>query len=118
MSPSRGNSSPDLQAAIRNRAAEIYEKSGRVEGRDVQNWCRAEAEIMREYAARFERKAIVVNIGGVIYTGEYDVESCDGYAPGEWNVGDSIPVRIAEEKMFLRRPNGKVLETVIVKKIG
>ena len=118
MSRSRVNSTSDLQAAIRTRATEIYEKSGRVGGRDVQNWCQAEAEILREYAARFERKAIVVNVGGIVYTGEYDPDDAEGYAPGEWKAGDPVPIRFADQKMYLRRPNGQVLETVVVKKLG
>jgi len=32
----------ELTEAIRNKAQEIYEKSGRKEGRDLENWLEAE----------------------------------------------------------------------------
>lgn len=36
---------------IRQRAAELYERSGRVDGRDWENWLAAEAELMAELRA-------------------------------------------------------------------
>jgi hypothetical protein len=36
---------PNLEEAIRRRAHEIYEERGREDGRDVEDWLHAEAEI-------------------------------------------------------------------------
>jgi hypothetical protein len=111
-------SSLALQNAIRARAEELYLQGGGAPGHDVENWCRAEAEIMPERAAAFARPAVVINVEGVVYTGEYDAASADGYRPGEWMVGDRVPVRLEGDKLFLRRPNGRELETSVVKRIG
>jgi hypothetical protein len=111
-------SSLELQNAIRARAEELYRQGGGAEGHDVENWCRAEAEILRETTAAFARPAVVINVEGVVYTGEYDTASADGYLPGEWKVGDRVPVRLEGDKLFLRRPNGRELETCVVKRIG
>jgi hypothetical protein len=109
----------DLHDAIAQRAREIYERNGRIPGRDVANWCQAEAEILREYSERPARKrAVKVRVNGVEYVGEYNPEFSEGYTPGEFGSGESVPVRFAGDKMFVRRPNGKELETTIVKKVG
>ncbi len=107
-----------LQEAIRTRAEEVYRRSGAVEGHDLENWRQAEAEIMRETASQVTRPAVVINVEGVVYTGEYNVAAAGGYLPGEWKVGDRVPVRLEGDRLFLRRPNGRELETSIVKRIG
>ena len=38
-------SHPNLEEEIRRRAYQIYEKRGQEDGRDVEDWLRAEAEI-------------------------------------------------------------------------
>jgi hypothetical protein len=107
------------QEAIRLRAAEIYERNGRKAGHDVQNWVQAEAEIQREYEARSAPKAaVVVNVEGVRYVGEYRLSSADGYEPGEFASGEPVPVRIDGDKMYVKRPNGRELETQIVERTG
>lgn len=106
-----------IREAIRRRAEEIYIRSGRIPGRDLENWSQAEEEIKRE-ATGTTRKAVVVRVNGVQYFGEYQPEACDGYQPGEFGKGKAVPVRFAGNKMFVKRPNGKELETTIVKKIG
>lgn len=128
MSPSLPNSPPskpwptspaDLHEAIRLRAEEIYFRSGSIPGRDLENWAQAEKEIWLERAQRPPRKAaIVVRVNGAQYLGEYSPESSDGYVPGEFGPGASVPVRFDGGKMFVKRPNGRELETTIVKKIG
>jgi Protein of unknown function (DUF2934) len=110
--------SSELQDAIRKRAEEIYVRNGRNPGRDLDNWTQAEAEIAREYGSSTRRTAVVVDVDGVQYVGEYGSESCDGYQPGEFNAGGDISIRFAGDKMLLKRPNGKELETTIVHKIG
>jgi hypothetical protein len=112
-----GNYSPQVQEAIRRRATELYQRGGAVEGHDIENWYRAEAEILRE-SAHLTRRAVVVNVQGVVYTGEYESASADGYLPGEWKPGDPVPVRLAGDKLYLRRHNGHELQTTIVKRIG
>jgi hypothetical protein len=111
------NHSPQLQEAIRRRATELYLRKGAVEGRDTENWYQAEAEILREIAHPV-RRAVVVNVEGVVYTGEYQSDCADGYVPGEWTPGSPVPVRFAGDQLFLRRPNGRELQTTVVKRIG
>ncbi len=119
--PDSSRSSPvdrELHETIRRRAEEIYIRSGRIPGRDTENWAQAEQEIQREAAGGARRKAVVVRVNGVQYFGEYQPEACDGYRPGEFGKGNFVPVRFVGNKMFVKRPNGKELETTIVKKIG
>jgi hypothetical protein len=118
MTRTSGNHSPHLDEAIRRRATELYQRGGALEGHDAENWCQAEAEILRESGTRGVRRAVVVNVRGVVYTGEYESASADGYTPGEWKPGDPIPVRLAGDKLYLRRPDGRELKTTIVKRIG
>jgi hypothetical protein len=110
---------PSLQEAIRRRAEEIYIRNGRVPGRDAENWAQAEQEILRESAGSKTRKmAIIVRVKGTEYIGEYNPETSDGYVPGEFGSGTPVSVRFHGDKMFVKRPNGKELETTIVKKRG
>ena len=113
---SEGHSSEMLKA-IRRRATELYENRG-VEGHDAENWYQAEAEIIRESAMNLARRAVVINVQGVVYTGEYECSAADGYTPGEWKPGDPIPIRLAGDKLYLRRSNGRELKTTIVRRIG
>jgi hypothetical protein len=109
----------DRHEAIRRRAEEIYIRNGRVPGRDLDNWAQAEQEILREFGERPARKtAIIVRVNGEEYIGEYSPESSDGYVPGEFGTDASVPVRFHGDKMFVKRPNGKELETTIVKQIS
>ena len=119
--PGSSASSPadsELHEAIRRRAEEIYIRNGRLPGRDTENWAQAEQEILSEAAGGVRRKAVVVRVNGVQYFGEYQPEACDGYQPGEFGKGNVVPVRFEGNKMFVKRPNGKELETTIVKRIG
>ena len=105
----------DLHEAIRARAEQIYESSGKIPGRDIENWMQAEREIRSEAGQHARRRtAVVVNIDGVDYVGEYEFSAADGYAPGEFAAGDPVAVRFEEDKMYVKRPNGKELETRIV----
>lgn len=87
-------------------------------GRDLENWVQAEAEILREYEEPVCRRAIIVDVNGVQYVGEYSPQSREDYFPGEFNLGEHLAIRFEGEKMFVKRPNGKELETSIVQKIG
>ena len=84
MAQMSGNYSSQVLAAIRRRATELYRGGGGVEGHDAENWYRAEAEIIRESSIRPARPSVVVNVQGVVYTGEYESNSADGY--GCWRV--------------------------------
>lgn len=108
----------DLQEAIRRRAEEIYIRNGKIPGRDMENWAQAESEVRAEMALGQARRAIIIKINGVEYVGEYRPESSDGYLPGEFEAGAPIPVRFENDKMFVTRPDGRELETTVVKKIG
>jgi Protein of unknown function (DUF2934) len=118
MERATGNHSPQVQEAIRRRATELFQRGGSVAGHDSENWFQAEAEVLRESGAHAIRRAVVVNVRGVVYTGEYESASADGYMPGEWKPGDAVPVRLAGDKLFLRRTNGRELQTTVVKRIG
>ena len=107
----------DLNEAIRRRAEEIYHRNGRIPGKDVENWAQAEKEVRQEMeAALTGRRAVVVNVDGVQYVGEYSTDEADNYSPGEFNSGAQVTVRFEGEKMFVKRPNGRELETKIVKR--
>lgn len=106
----------DLHEAIRHRAQLIYERSGRILGRDTENWMQAEREIRSETGQQAGRRAaVVVQVNGVDYVGEYEFIAADGYAPGEFVAGDPVAVRFEQDKMYVKRPNGKELATRIVK---
>lgn len=105
----------ELHDAIRRRAEEIYVRNGKIAGRDVQNWIQAEQEILSEAAERSSRRtAVVVNVEGVRYVGEYEAESAAGYTPGEFAAGDPVPVRFEGGHMYIKRPNGRELKTTLV----
>ncbi|MFZ0733456.1 MAG: DUF2934 domain-containing protein [Candidatus Sulfotelmatobacter sp.] len=126
MAPASSHNSTDvqpssgLQDAIRRRAEQIYIRNGKVPGRDLENWAQAEREIRAEMPPIQStlRRAIVIKVNGVQYVGEYHPESSEGYHPGEFEPGAPIPVRLENDKMFVTRPDGRELETTIVKKIG
>jgi hypothetical protein len=105
--------SRDRHEAIRRRAEEIYIRKGKIPGRDLENWAQAEQEILRESAPC--RTAIVVRVNGEEYVGEYNPATSDGYQPGEFGPAAAVPIRFHGDKMFIKRPNGKILETTIVK---
>ena len=109
---------PDHHEAVRRRAEEIYIRNGKIPGRDLENWAQAEEEVLRESSGLPTRKAIIVKVNDAEYVGEYNPASSDGYLPGEFGPGASVPVRFHGGKMFVKRPNGKILETTIVKKTG
>jgi hypothetical protein len=109
----------DLHKAIERRAEEIYIRNGQVPGRDTENWLQAEAEIRQEFGHRLDRRsAIVINVDGVQYVGEYTPETSFDYHPGEFAGGQPVSVRFDGDKMFVKRPNGTELETTLVKKLG
>jgi hypothetical protein len=107
----------NLQETIRHRAEEIYIQSGRIAGRDLENWAQAEREIQGAMLHN-RRAAIIVKVNGVQYVGEYTAGSADGYVPGEIAAGSPVVVRLQGDKMFVERSNGKELETRIVRRIG
>jgi hypothetical protein len=104
--------------AICRRAREIYEEGGRIPGRDLQNWAQAETEIRSETALPAHRQAVVIKVKGVQYVGEYDRALAAGYTPGEFCAGDPVRVHFDSGKMYVYRPNGQQLETIIVNEIG
>ena len=106
--------SNDRYEVIRRRAEEIYVRNGRIPGHDLANWAQAEREITIETAA-VRRTAIVVRVNGTEFVGEYDPAADDGYKPGEFAAHASVSVHFQGNKMFILRPNGKVLDTTIVK---
>jgi Cft2 family RNA processing exonuclease len=62
----------NLHEAIRRRAEEIYERNGKIPGRDVKNRMRAEEEIKSEAAGDAERRtAVIVKVNGIDQAGEY-----------------------------------------------
>ena len=118
MAQMSGDHSFQMLEAIRRRATELFQGGGAIEGHDAENWYRAEAEIIRESGTHRARLAVVVNVHGVVYTGEYECSAADGYTPGEWKPGDPVLIRLAGNTLYPRRSNGRELQTTIVKRIG
>jgi hypothetical protein len=111
-------SSSDLREAIRRRAEAIYESSGRIPGRDLENWVQAEREILRQVnGGTSSRTGLVIQVDGIQYLGEYTLKSANGYTPGEFAPGDPVSIRFDEKKMYIRRQNGSELETTVIRKI-
>ena len=109
----------EMHEAIGRRAEEIYVRNGKVPGHDMENWMQAEAAILAESAEHSAvRTAVVVRLHGIRYIGEYSLAASDGYTPGEFSPGDPVPIRFDGEKMFVKRPNGKQLETTVVRKVS
>lgn len=113
-----GSAVIDLHEAIRRRAEEIYIASGRIPGHDLENWAQAEKEVRGEEEASGRRMAIVVKVKGINHVGEYRTDRSDGYTPGEFSQGEPVEVRIEGDRMFVRRTNGKELETRIVRRVS
>jgi hypothetical protein len=113
-----GNYSPQMQEAIRRRATELFQSHGAVPGHDLENWCQAELEILQEQAAHLVRPAVVIKFAGVLYTCEYESDSAGSYTPGEWKPGEPVALHIAGDKVYLRRHNGKQLETTITSRVS
>ena len=111
-------SESDLRDAIARRARELWEQRGRVEGHAQEDWLQAEAEVMKSRLVQTTPKAafIVVKFGGFVYTAEYDPDHCGDYRPGEFRKGAPVAVRLADDKIYVRRPNGRELEARILKK--
>jgi DUF2934 family protein len=105
---------PEIEAAIRRRAQQLYEQRGRTPGHEVEDWIQAESEVLKKIAPK--PAFIMVRLDGVTYTGEYDREHCDGYIPGEFHPGNPVEIRFDSDKMFVKRPNGTELQTRVVRK--
>ncbi|HYA12502.1 MAG TPA: DUF2934 domain-containing protein [Thermodesulfovibrionales bacterium] len=54
---------------IATLAYELYEKSGQVEGRDLDNWLEAERIVRARYAAKEKNEAEVINSSNMEYIG-------------------------------------------------
>src|SRR5258708_28095892 len=102
MADMSGNYSPQLLEAIRRRATELYRRRGAVEGHDAENWYQAEAEIIRESSTRSARRAVIVNVHGVVYTGEYESNSADGNTPRPRRAANPLPTSLARDNQHLR----------------
>jgi len=110
--------SADLHEAIRRRAEEIFVQSGRIAGRDLENWVQAEEEIRKQGRIHVgTRGGIVIKVDGVRYIGEYSEQSGGGYQAGEFGAGDAVTVRFEGGKMYVRRRNGLELETTIMRRL-
>jgi hypothetical protein len=114
---------PELEAAIRRRASELWEQRGRVDGHGVEDWVQAEKEVTAAWNKKAGGRqgkrtaaAMVVKVKDVTYTVEYDPQNAAGYEPGEFAVGEAMELRFEGAKMFVRRHNGSEFETRVVKK--
>jgi hypothetical protein len=117
-SKTAGSRTPEIEAAIRRRAEELYRQRGGAPGDAVEDWLKAEAEVLCKFEVPAESKPayLVIRLHGVTYTGEYDARDSGGYQPGEFAAGEPIRVRFEGEMMFIRRPNGSELSARVVKK--
>lgn len=111
---------PEIEEAIRRRAEKLYEERGRAPGHEVEDWVKAEAEVLHEIEIESAPKPAFVSIRfeGAVFTGEYDAKRCDGYVPGEFRAAAPVEIRFETGKMYVKRPNGKELETRVVRKEG
>jgi hypothetical protein len=107
---------PDVENAIRRRAEKLYEAGGRAQGHEVEDWLQAEAEILREVECPPKLARVAVRFERATYIGEYDAQQCDGYTRGEFRAGAPVELRFVGQTMFVKRPNGKELETKVVRK--
>jgi hypothetical protein len=107
-----------LRQAIERRARELYEQRGRVAGHELEDWLQAEAEVTQTTSPPPERKpaSIVVRVGDIIYTGEYDAAACGDYTPGNLKKGQPITVLVKGDQLLINLPSGGQLVTTIVKK--
>lgn len=48
---------PRVEDRIRNRAYELYEKRGKQDGRDLEDWLQAESEVKKEKQAASKARA-------------------------------------------------------------
>jgi|SRR3954462_9620371 len=110
---SPGQARQSRMEAVRQRAQRLFEESGRVAGRDQENWLRAEAEINAEACACGKPAYVVIKFKGVTYTGEYDALTTD-YRPGEL-AGAPVKMNLESETMIITRSNGMQLTARIVK---
>jgi Protein of unknown function (DUF2934) len=55
----RENPVPNVEDEIRRRAYELYEQRGREDGHDVDDWLRAEEEVMQTRIRRRQRLSAV-----------------------------------------------------------
>lgn len=126
-----------LKEAIAQRARELYELRGREEGHALEDWLRAEAEVMTKVKAQ-EKPAegnvsaaehakmtpamaskpafFNVRVDDVIYTLQYDPARCDSYRPGMLRKGQPVELRFEDDQLFMKLPNSKELKAKIVKK--
>ncbi|HET7440187.1 MAG TPA: DUF2934 domain-containing protein [Terriglobales bacterium] len=131
----KGNNAA-LKEIIAQRARELYESRGREEGHALEDWLRAEAEVMANVGApqkppdepsRVEPARIPprtpskpaffnVRVDDVIYTVQYDPEGCDSYRPGMLKNGQPVELRFEDDRIFMKLPNSKELEAKVVKK--
>ena len=134
-------SSDAVRKKIARRARELYELRGCVDGYALEDWVQAEREVMNQLAKeeaapensnlpadtrapstsgpQLGRKTatIAVRVGTFVYTGEYETNRCTSYKPGTLRKGQPIEIRFDQDKMFIELPDGRELETRIVKKI-
>src|SRR5215467_65238 len=85
-------------------------------GRDLENRSQAERQILGEFAQ--PRKAILVKVDGVQYVGECAPATADDYAPSEFAPVTAFQFRFERDKMFVKCPNGRELETTIAQRMG
>ena len=72
---------------------------------------------MEQAGTRRQRGAIVLKVNAVSYLREIGGSTHPNrYIPGEWSVESPVAVRREGDKIFLKRANGKELETAIVQK--
>lgn len=108
--------SSTVEEAIRRRAEQLYVQRGKVPGHEIQDWLQAEAEVTGKIAQPGKSAFVIIRFQGATYTGEYDVRSCADYRHGEFCPGSPVEISFNGDKMYLKRPNGKELETRVVKK--
>jgi hypothetical protein len=106
----------DSHEAIARRAREIWQEHGCVDGHAEEDWAQAEEEIRSRVAGpKTATRRIVVKAGSFLYTAEYELARA-AYHPGELVPGEPIRLHFEGQKMWLRLPDGRELETRVIRK--
>lgn len=106
-----------IHDAIARRARERWQERGCVDGHTEEDWAQAESEIHSQLAAgKACTRRLVVKADNLFYIAEYDSSAAASYDPGELQRGEQVQLHFEGEKMWLKLPGGRELETRIIRK--
>jgi Protein of unknown function (DUF2934) len=106
-----------IHEAVEKRARELWELSGRRDGHADEDWKQAEREIRSRVATpgQHGNRRIIVKVGEVTYTGEYDPATAGSYHPGDLQPGAEIRIQFQDDCMLLKLADGRQLQAKIIR---